>query len=53
MTRQDFEFIAEILSMFDESDTIEEVRAGFENALALTNPRFDRDRFAKAAKGDK
>lgn len=51
MTRRDFELIARVL---DQTRNIEETSRrlyveAFANALASTNPRFDRTRFERAA----
>jgi len=52
MTRKDFSLLAEVIAnlSFDE-----DVRAGiaedFANALAQTNPRFNKDRFIAACNG--
>lgn len=50
MTRQHFQFIAEVIAQLDDHDELfrEQVATSFANALKRTNPRFNRERFLKA-----
>ena len=49
MTRQHFQFIAEVIAQLDDHDELfrEQVATLFANALKRTNPRFNRERFLK------
>jgi len=52
MTKKDFELIADIVGTltWDDPETVRAHKAGVvANRLAGTNPRFDKDRFVKAA----
>ena len=55
MTRQHFELIARVLSAYRPAWSIEQCAAvdvvvdAFADALAPTNPNFDRERFIRAA----
>lgn len=52
MTRKDFELIAKVLRNADEvadQDTLEALADMFADALADTNPSFNRERFIAAA----
>lgn len=53
MTRKDFELIASVLKQFaaEDGNVVERdaMAYDFADALALSNPRFDRDRFLVAS----
>ena len=57
MTRKDFQLIADVLRDLDANvgafhpGYAREAATAFANALATTNPRFDRQRFLAAALG--
>lgn len=58
MTRKDFQLIADVLraevklqGWDDPPNDLHELAGRFADALATTNPRFDRERFLKTALG--
>lgn len=51
MTKKDFKLIAAVVAGMPPDADMVSVAYAFANALASTNPRFDRERFLKAATG--
>ncbi|HLM79003.1 MAG TPA: hypothetical protein VK302_00080 [Terriglobales bacterium] len=65
LSRKDFQFIAETIKLLPSFDTItagdakpvdvvrfSTIVSRFADALAATNPQFDRDRFVRACNGE-